>query len=262
MPDLIETIENVISELGLLRKRISKVNTVQVRSSEDRAVIKATAYAWFRNHRPVLLTATDEDSLVPLDSEYNFLADATERATSKQTYINKFKGMLEMLVALRPTLLAVLPKIVTSDDPPNFGPLVPDKAMQAILERRWAECIACIEASAPMAATVMMGGLLETLLLARVLRETDKGPIFKASTAPKDHGKTLQLKEWGLRNFIDVAHELGWISQGAKDVGEVLRDYRNYVHPQKEYSHGVKLTTDDARLFWEIGKSISRQIIR
>jgi hypothetical protein len=113
-----------------------------------------------------------------------------------------------------------------------------------------------------MAATVMMGGLLEALLLARILREEDKDPMFKASTAPKDKGKTLQLKEWGLRNFIDVAHELGWISQGAKDVGDVLRDYRNYIHPQKEHSHGIRLTTDDARIFWKVGKSISRQVIR
>jgi len=262
MPDLIEAIESAISELRRLRARIGKIGTVQVRNSEDKAVIKATAYAWFRNHRPVLLTGTAEDSLTALDTKYSFLADATERGTSKQTYIDALKVMIGMVVALRPTLLAVRPKTATPDDPPDFALLVSDRAMQAILERRWAECVACIEGSAPMAATVMMGGLLEALLLARILREEDKDPMFKASTAPKDKGKTLQLKEWGLRNFIDVAHELGWISQGAKDVGDVLRDYRNYIHPQKEHSHGIRLTTDDARIFWKVGKSISRQVIR
>jgi len=244
-----------------LRARIKKIKAAQVRNSEDRAVIKATAFAWFRNHRSALLYGTDEHALDPVDSEYSFLADATERATARQTYIRELKALRTMLVALRPMFLAAGTKTATLDRAPDFAQLVPDKTMQTILERRWAECVACIEGSAPMAATVMMGGLLETLLLSRVLREKDKGPIFGASTAPKDRGKPLQLKEWGLRNFIDVAHELGWISQGAKDVGEVLRDYRNYVHPQKEYSHGVKLTIDDARLFWEIGKSISRQVI-
>ncbi len=262
MSDLIESIENAISESKRLRARITKLKSAQVRNSEDKAVIKATAYAWFRNHRPVLLAGTDEDSLVQLDAEYNFLADSSERATSKLIYIRQLKTMVELLVALRPALLAWRAKPASPDVPPNFAPLVPDKAMQAILERRWAECIACIEASAPMAATVMMGGLLETLLLARILRERDKDPIFKANTAPKVAGKALPLKEWGLRNFIDVAHEFGWISQGAKDVGEVLRDYRNYVHPQKEYSHGIKLTAEDAIMFWEISKSISRQVIR
>lgn len=262
MSDLIETVENAISELNRLRARITRIDAVQVKNTEDRAVIKATAYAWFRNHRSTLLTGTDEESLIALDAGYNFLADSTEHATSKQVYIRQLKALVELLVALRPVLLASRKTASTLDEPPDFAPLVPDKAMQIILESRWTECIACIEASAPMAATVMMGGLLETLLLARILREKDKVPIFKANGAPKDRGKSLPLKEWGLRNFIDVAHELGWISQGAKDVGEVLRDYRNYVHPQKEYSHGVKLTVDDARIFWEVGKSISRQVIR
>jgi hypothetical protein len=48
----------------------------------------------------------------------------------------------------------------------------------------------------------------------------------------------------------------------AKDVSVVLRDYRNYIHPQKELSHGVSLTTPDAQILWEIGKSISRQLLK
>ena len=59
-----------------------------------------------------------------------------------------------------------------------------------------------------------------------------------------------------------IAHELKWITVAAKDVGVVLRDYRNYIHPQKELSHGVSLTTPDAVILWEIGKSISRQLLK
>jgi hypothetical protein len=72
----------------------------------------------------------------------------------------------------------------------------------------------------------------------------------------------LQLREWTLQDYIGVAHELGWITVAAKDVGVVLRDYRNYIHPQKELSHGVSLTTPDAVILWEIGKSISRQLLK
>jgi hypothetical protein len=70
------------------------------------------------------------------------------------------------------------------------------------------------------------------------------------------------LNEWTLKNYIDVGHDLGWISVSAKDVGEVLRDYRNYIHPYKQLSHGINLTTEDASLFWEISKNISRQVIK
>jgi hypothetical protein len=151
----------------------------------------------------------------------------------------------------------------TPDQAPDFSPLIGDPKMQRILRDRWDECICCIAAGAPLAATVMMGGLLETLLLARFNRETDKAPIFHAVTAPRDSKtkKTLPLKEWTLRNYLDVAHELGWISKSTKDVGEVLRDSRNYVHPYKQASHDVTVTTNDATLFWQISKEISRQLL-
>ena len=107
-----------------------------------------------------------------------------------------------------------------------------------------------------------MGGQLEALLLARVNRESDQAPIFKARTAPKNKaGQTRPLNEWMLNNYIEVAHELGWISVSARDVGAVLRDYRNYVHPFKQLSHGVHLTYADAALLWEITKNILRQVL-
>jgi len=65
-----------------------------------------------------------------------------------------------------------------------------------------------------------------------------------------------------LKNYIDVAHELQWISESAKDVGVVLRDYRNFIHPQKELSHGVVLKSDDASILWEVAKSISKQLLK
>lgn len=40
------------------------------------------------------------------------------------------------------------------------------------------------------------------------------------------------------------------------------KDYRNYIHPQKELSHGISLTTLDAQISWEAGKSISRQLLQ
>jgi hypothetical protein len=76
--------------------------------------------------------------------------------------------------------------------------------MQGILSKRWQECVICVKAGAPLAATVMMGGILEGLLLAKINQLADKSPVFTAIAAPKDKkiGKTLPLKEWGLKNFI------------------------------------------------------------
>ena len=88
--------------------------------------------------------------------------------------------------------------------------------------------------------------------------------MFKAKSAPKDKktGDVLKLREWTLSNYIDVAHELGWISDTYKDVGAILRDYRNYIHPYKEYQHKKRITPDDSKMLWEIGKTIVRQILK
>ena len=106
-----------------------------------------------------------------------------------------------------------------------------------------------------------MGGILEALLMARINRLTDQLSVFKAECGPKDKaGAVLKLREWTLSNYIDVAHELGWISDTYKDVSAILRDYRNYIHPYKEYQHKKRLTPDDSKVLWEISKTIVRQI--
>ena len=113
-----------------------------------------------------------------------------------------------------------------------------------------------------MAAVVMMGGLLEGLLLARLNALGDKGPAFRATAAPRDkNGSVLPLRDWTLRHFLDVGHELGWIARSARDVGVVLRDYRNYVHPEKQRSHAVSITAADAATLWADTISLANQVV-
>jgi hypothetical protein len=40
-----------------------------------------------------------------------------------------------------------------------------------------------------------------------------------------------------------------------------MRDYRNYIHPQKDLSHGITLVEGDAQMLWEIAKGVIRQIL-
>ena len=110
----------------------------------------------------------------------------------------------------------------------------------------------------------MMDGLLEALLVARINKLSDQSPVFKAKSAPKDKatGNVLKLRDWTLSNYIDVAHDLGWISDTYKDVGAILRDYRNYIHPYKEYQHKKRIASDDSKILWEIAKTIVRQVLK
>ena len=260
-----QALDDAIRRCDFLQAMLRKKTTRQVWAEDERNTIKATCLAWFNNQNPRISPQIGSGSLVAADALYNRVLKAGERAGSRALYKQSLKQLRAELIEIRAKQMSAVSKAaVTADVTPNFAALVPDPKMQGILERRWNECVLCLNSPAPMAATVMMGGLLEGLLLARVNKEPSQQPIFTAVAAPKDRtsGRTLALKEWTLKHFIDVAHELGWISESAKDVSIVLRDYRNYIHPQKELSHGVTLKPEDATVLWEVAKSISKQLLK
>ncbi len=45
------------------------------------------------------------------------------------------------------------------------------------------------------------------------------------------------------------------------DQRSALRDFRNYIHPHKEYTDNVGISEEDARMFWEVTKAITRQVL-
>jgi hypothetical protein len=267
MNEIDETVYAAIREVTGLRERTRRKRTKQVQGTE-RDIIRATALAWVNNHRKKILAVFSAAELADIDGLYQQVMQASHRSVLRSKYVLMLKHIVDALVKLRSDNLvrlstATIPTASTSDMPPDFSKLITDPQMQQIVKRRWVECTSCIAANAPLAATVMMGGLLEGLLLARINRETNKAPIFTAAAAPKDKwNKTIPLKEWTLQHYIDVAHELNWISATAKDIGVVLRDYRNYIHPHKELTHGVSLNRNDAALLWEISKGITRQLLQ
>lgn len=256
-------LDAAIAQCERLRDLLKKKRTPQIRDSDERALAKATAMAWFNNLRSSLATAGM--SMSEADTCYKQVLVSADKAASRSKLLQTLKLLRTKLIALRSETVSATPlaaSMPTTDAAPAFAPLIADAQMQTILSARWDECVRCLRADAPLAATVMMGGLLEALLLARINRETNKAPIFTAMTAPKDKaGQTKPLNDWTLKNYIEVVHELGWISVSAKDVGEVLRDYRNYVHPFKQLSHGVHLKQADGSLLWEITKNLSRQVL-
>ena len=261
-----DRIDAAIREVEGLRRNLKKADSLQVRSRDECDLAKATSMAWFNNHLPGVRETTGSEACEDVCAHYHQLIAYTDKATTRAKYDLLLKLLKKKLSSLRKHTVGVSADsnpAPSSDVAPDFSPLIGDAKMQVILANRWNECVRCIAADAPLAATVMMGGFLETLLLARLNRETNKSSIFGARTAPidKKSGKTLQLKEWTLRHYLDVGHELGWVSRSTKDVGEVLRDFRNYLHPYKQASHGVNLDANDARLFWEISKEISRQLL-
>lgn len=259
-----DPIEACFREVERARNRVSRLKTKQVTKVDDRDYLKSVAYSWFKSHRPLLVASVGEDALEPVDVKLKAVLDATGRLSTRTTYLAALKNAKDDFASLRG--IALVPPRSSpspSESPPDFAALASDPVMKAILERRWNECQRCIRASAPLAATVMMGGLLEALFVARANLMTNKAPLFRAKATLIDSKtkKPLALPQWTLRPYIDVAAELGWISRSGKDVAAVLRDYRNYIHPEKERAHGVSLNDHDSEMFWEVTKSLARQLL-
>jgi hypothetical protein len=257
---------NVLSEaldqIARARTNVGKLAGRQVRNVEQRAFLRALAFAWFQSHRPAVASEADASALSEADAAYRTILNAAEKQSTKKAYLNAMASAKAALITLRGQLVvggANRPDETT----PDFSALAADAAMRGILERRWDECRRCIAAGAPLAGIVMMGGLLEALFVARANKLKDKTPLFKAASAPIDPKtrKALDLREWTLRPYLDVGHELGWITRSAKDIAAVLRDYRNYVHPEKERSHGIVLGPEDAGMLWQVTRGLVRQLL-
>lgn len=262
MSDPQETLSNVLAELGRLKAAITRHRARQVTNLDDRDLLKSVSYAWFRSYRTTLNAHSPLD-FTQIDFAFQAILEATDRATTKSAYLSSIREATLQVRALRASYLVPTAPSVSSDSPPDFTPLAADQVMRDILIGRWDECQKCLKGGAHLAATVMMGGLLEALFLARAGAMKDKAPLFKAKLTPIDpKTKTpIPLKDWTLRPYIDVGHEIGWITKSGKDIAVVLRDYRNIVHPEKQRSLGIALNDHDSGMFWEITKSLSRQLL-
>lgn len=264
MNAFIDTIDKATLEIEKLQKLFKKSSSRQISSKDEKDILKAVAITWFHTHRIILIASVTENLVKHIDNSYQDILSSADKSPLRQKCFSLFKQVRTDLHKLRNENITsiVAPVAKTVDTVPNFSKLVADVEMQKILASRWDECIKCVEHNAPLAAVVMMGGLLETLLLSKINSLSSPAPVYTAKLAPKNpKGQTLALKEWGLRNYIDVAHELKWITQTEKDLGAVLMDYRNYIHPFKQKAYGVFLLPSDARILWELCKSISKQLI-
>ncbi len=135
---------------------------------------------------------------------------------------------------------------------PNFGHLVTDPQLANILSRRWNEANYDYEGGAYLSTVIMLGSILEGVLLAKV--EQNPAKSNTATATPKDGatGKPPRFFEWKLADLINVSHECGWLKKEAKDFAHVVRDYRNFVHPNKERQEGVTIDANTCRIVFEV----------
>lgn len=266
MPTPSEAVDAAIQEISKARSMVLKIKAKQVSGVDAIASLKATALLWFYTHRPSVTAGAPSVDLDPANTHYTTILNSTAKHAARQTYLAALSDAKKSLITIRTAVLTspATPPVSNTDDlAPDFAPLAGNQEMRDILTRRWHECCKCVKADAHLAAIVMMGGLLEALFVARANRMFVKDPLINATSAPKEKttGKTLNYQEWMLDSYIKVGHELHWITESAKDAADVLKEYRNYIHPEKERRHGVILAFNDSSMFWQVTKALVRQLL-
>jgi hypothetical protein len=121
---------------------------------------------------------------------------------------------------------------------------VSDADLREIVERDYRELsVILMPDAAWKSAVVMAGSILEAILYDQLTRDATRVDQAMAhSDAPKKKGgvvkdiaKDTAADEWRLADLIKVAAGLNVIpAHQAASIDQVLRDYRNFVHPRKE----------------------------
>lgn len=111
---------------------------------------------------------------------------------------------------------------------------VKDNDLRQIIERDYRELRQKVFPSQAWKSTVVLAGsILEALLYDQL--STD--PTIRASAIANPHApnKDLLAGKWTLADLIEVSVDLGMLpKERAKTFDQILRDYRNFVHPKKE----------------------------
>lgn len=258
----LDIIGQAIDSAEKLDKLLRKATSKQVTANDERMNVKAVAFTWFESLRPTLIHPASTTLLIPLDKAYTDLLEFRDKSTSRMKYRSHLRALKAELIRFRSQLTVLIASgQISVHQKPDFTKLVIDKRLLSIIDRRWSETEKCLE-GAPLASVVMIGALLEALLLSRIEREPDKSFLSKLKCAPKDggSGKTKKLTTWTLNDYMNACFEMGWIRRPVKDIGGVLRDYRNLIHPREELKQGIHFNPDDAKMYWAIFSTLAEQI--
>jgi hypothetical protein len=134
-----------------------------------------------------------------------------------------------------------------------------DSVITGFLQARVDEVQACPRDKVSLGTIILLGSTLEGLLLAVGLQHPK---AFMSSTAaPKDRsGTTKQLDQWTLSELINVARALNLLDVDVSKFSHVLRDFRNYIHPLEQMSHGFMPDQHTVDICWQVFRAAYSQI--
>ena len=117
--------------------------------------------------------------------------------------------------------------------------LINNMELSETAKRLYGELVFVKDQPAPAAIALLAGGVLEALLLDRLLeREAEALRAFEAA-----RGKPAwdALESWPLGDLLEVAARMGLVGPEQAELGETLRDFRRHLAPSEALTRPVRL---------------------
>lgn len=187
------------------------------------------------NQKAVILRLSDP-------REYRGNQQQVAQAITILNEILMVEGLKVELEGVKPKLKEITPQFVEQTEEPELKPLPPpdflklklEPGLGEILADRWDQAQKCVNAEAYLAATIIMGSMLEGMLLAVLQKFPKEGNTCKAAPMDSKTGKIKYFADWSLSDMINVAHEANWIDLDVKKFSHALREFRNLIHPYQQ----------------------------
>ena len=121
-----------------------------------------------------------------------------------------------------------------------------DQGLREIIERDYKELVLVLFPGGAWKSTVIMAGSILEAILFDVLASD---PAVNAKALGSPVAPKGPMEDWRLENLIKVAADIGVLpAKLATTFDQVLRDYRNFVHPKKEIRSGHPCREGEAQL--------------
>lgn len=193
-------------------------------------------------------------------SPYEYGGDKTKvqealKALNEIVYVEGFKMVLN---GLEPSFKKIEVNfnldserdVPESMEMPDLQSLCFEPPLEDALKIRLDEIQKCIEVKAYLAATILMGSLIEGLLLGMMQKYPEEASKCKSAPVDSKSGKIKLFSNWTLSEMIDVAHKLGWIRTSISKFSHVLRDFRNLVHPNVQVTTNTYPDEESVKISW------------
>lgn len=145
------------------------------------------------------------------------------------------------------------------EPPPIFLELELPPSFADNLTYRWEEARRCQEARAWLAATILYGSILESILHAAL--EHDSTLAMQSALAPKKEGRVIPIDRWSLQKMLEIAADLEWINPTLQSHGHILRNSRNLVHPAKQIRERLIPTEETVSISRVVVKAVTNSFV-